>query len=372
MGSYRSWVVGLCLSIAACSDDDSGRSEEAVNAADASTFDGTKTADGGDSASDSGGKSESQSKASGGDSAKTTSGSGKMSEARNEDEDGKANESKEDGTSGDTKARPDTEAGSSSEGSSDKASGEPDDTATTTPPSDGDQFSLCSRAEGDCNKGLACQGPATGPLSPGRGFCSKICEADADCEGLAPEGTKYTCSTGAATNTCQIACAGPDDTGCPSGLTCVQTGRLRPGRVPAADRPDAGSADNGGSEGAAAGVFYCRHPFERSKTWGPCGDASHVCDTGLYCTSFWFGSVGHCTHSCETDANCEKPGSGATRSTCVTLVPGFGDNPAVKQCALDCSAATEDCPNGLTCIETRQPRSGDAGMEATSAPAWCR
>jgi hypothetical protein len=252
------------------------------------------------------------------------------------------------------------------EGSKDQPSAEGNNASTATPPTTGDQLSLCSRAEGDCNKGLACQSPAMGPFSPGRAYCSKICESDDDCSGLAPEGTKYTCSTGNGTHTCEIACEGADDKSCPSGLACTQTGRRR-----AAPSGDASNEDNA-ARGAAVTepVFHCRYPFEVSKTWGACGDASHVCDEGLYCAAFWFG-VGHCTHTCESDADCEKPSSGDTQPSCVTLVPAFGENPAVKQCALSCSAAAEDCPSGLACIQTRPTRPGSDDMESAPAQAWC-
>jgi hypothetical protein len=85
--------------------------------------------------------------------------------------------------------------------------------------------------------------------------------------------------------------------------------------------------------------------------------------------------VGHCTHNCESDADCEKPASGNTKATCRTVTPAFGATAAVKQCALDCVDAKDDCPNGLSCIESRQqraPRRADAGTDAPPAAAWCQ
>src|SRR6185312_9567861 len=124
------------------------------------------------------------------------------------------------------------------------------------------QLSVCSRAEGDCNKGLACQAPAT-LGSPGRGFCSKICESDEDCGGVSPEGSKYTCSTSNGTNTCELVCSGSEDTSCPSGLTCVQTGRRRaaPARRAAGGAGGEGTAGAGGSAAEQPqGEFRCRYP----------------------------------------------------------------------------------------------------------------
>ena len=235
----------------------------------------------------------------------------------------------------------------------------------------GDQLAVCSRTEGDCNQGLACHAPA-GPFSAGRGYCSKICREDADCAGLAPEGTHYTCSTGPGTSTCEVACSGADDKSCPSGLVCVQTGSRR--RPPAA--ADAGMPESTGDAGTARAsafepVFGCRHGFETSKIWGLCGDATHVCDEGLRCaTTFWFGA-GHCTRDCETDADCEKAESGSAKPTCATLVPAFGETPAVKQCTLSCAEAKDGCPTGLACFEGPQTRSME-GAEPMPAFAWCQ
>jgi len=242
-------------------------------------------------------------------------------------------------------------------------------------PTNGDQLSVCSQAEGDCNMGLACQAPAT-LGSPGRGFCSKICESDEDCGGVSPEGSKYTCSTGNGTNTCEVVCHGAEDSSCPAGLTCVQTGRRR--TAPPAWRTAAGAGGEGmagaGGTAAAQAEFRCRYPFEVSKIWGQCGDAAHECDQDLTCQGFWFGGVGHCTRGCEKDEDCAKPESGNTKPTCRTLVPAFGDTPAVKQCALSCADAKDDCPNGLACIEQRQPRAQarDGGTEQAPAVAWCQ
>jgi hypothetical protein len=118
-------------------------------------------------------------------------------------------------------------------------------------------------------------------------------------------------------------------------------------------------------------VFECRHAFETSKIWGPCGDATHVCGEGLRCAAtFWFGA-GHCTRDCETDADCEKAESGSAKPSCATLVPAFGDTPAVKQCALSCAEAKDGCPTGLTCFEGPQTRAME-GAEPAPAFAICQ
>lgn len=133
------------------------------------------------------------------------------------------------------------------------------------------------------------------------------------------------------------------------------------------------STGDGGAARAPAfePVFGCRHGFETSEIWGPCGDATHVCGEGLRCAAtFWFGA-GHCTKDCASDADCDKPESGSAKPTCATLVPAFGDTPAVKQCALSCAEAKDGCPNGLACFEGPQTR-GSEGAEPAPAFAWCQ
>jgi hypothetical protein len=354
MRSYSSWLVLLCLSVSACSDDDSSSSEEAASASDAATSD--KDNDKQNESDDDKGAGGRASGGAGG--SKAASGSGdEKSGSDASDGEGKPDDAKSDEAKGSDDKQGESSGGDAPQGESKTDDGQ----ATSAPPTTGDQLSLCTRAQGDCNRGLACQAPASSALSPGRGYCSKICESDADCSGLAPEGTQYTCSPGSGTKTCEIACSGADDSSCPSGLRCVQTGR----RLAAAESGDAGTPSSAFEE-----VFSCLYPFEVSKTWGQCGDSSHVCDEGLRCSGFWFGA-GHCTHSCESDADCEKPESGETKPTCVTLVPAIGDSAAVKQCALECSQAKDGCPNALACIEGRR-LPPEEGMESAPAPAWCQ
>jgi hypothetical protein len=279
------------------------------------------------------------------------------------------------GAAGNTGSSDQEDAGPAGEANGGKTAGEAGasgDSSSSTGasyPDDGNQLAVCARTEGDCNKGLACYAPAN-VLSPGRGYCSKLCDMDTDCAGVSPDAAKYTCTTGPGTHTCEIACSGAEDTtGCPSGLKCLQTaaamggGGPRRGGVPGA----AGMGGAGGSP-ASMGQFRCRYPFDTSALWGPCEDASHVCDNGLTC-SLSARRTGHCTRSCESDDDCkDKPSSGTSTPSCATLIPARGMTPATKQCVLDCSAAKDGCPTGTQCVDG--PRTG-MGMDAKPEYSRC-
>lgn len=392
MRRSASWLLWVGLSLAACSDDDNGQSEESVEAADASTDEDMKSAggSGGKKTSGSAGKAGSGSGGAGGSKSRSSSGSGEKAESSDaQGDDKKSDDAKEsapdgadgkpaegEGDEGEAPASSEPAPAADTSGTeSDTAETEPGKTeAPAAPATNGDQLAVCSMIEGDCNQGLACNAPA-GPFSPGRGFCSKICQQDEDCAGLAPEGTKYTCSSGAGTNSCEIACSGAEDSSCPSAMACVQTGvRRRPAAASDAGVRDGAVESDAGSpwEAAFEPLFHCRHRFEVSKIWGACGDAAHVCGEGLRCASaFWFGGAGHCTRGCESDADCAKPESGNAQPSCLTLVPAFGETPAVKQCVLSCSADTDGCPSGLSCFQGRQTRS-EMGSEPMPAFAYCQ
>jgi hypothetical protein len=245
-----------------------------------------------------------------------------------------------------------------------------DDTAMSLPVT-GDQLSLCTQADGDCNKGLSCGAPAN-IFSPGRGYCSKICTMDSDCSDVEPDAVKYTCTTGTGTKTCEVVCNGTDDTtSCPPALKCVRTGAAAPARGPARGAAGAGGAATAGAggSGANAGEFRCRYPFATSPVWGECGDNVHVCDKGLSCHGSTFDRPGYCAPSCDMDADCkDKPGSGSVSPTCATIQPARGMTKAVKACVLDCSSAKDGCPTGTMCVDG--PSTG-AGMNAKPEYARC-
>jgi hypothetical protein len=267
-------------------------------------------------------------------------------------------------TAGRNSSQNDEDAGPGTGGKAGRSGGAAGSGGTTSaaePPADGNQLGLCTMAEGDCNKGLACHAPANA-FSPGRGFCSKICESDMDCGGVEPSSAKYTCSTGAGTKTCELVCAGADDKSCPSGLSCVQTAAAMSGGGRGNGRgPAAGTGGAAGNDAGTPAQFRCRYPFQTSPTWGACGDGEHVCDKDLTCSSAGFGG-GHCQASCEMDADCkDKPSSGSITPSCATITPARGMTAAVKRCVLDCSMAKDGCPTGAMCVDG--PRMG-MGMNA--------
>src|SRR4029077_6523328 len=103
-------------------------------------------------------------------------------------------------------------------------------------------------AQGQCNKGLACYSPG----GTGRGFCSKVCSNDKDCESLEPTSAKYVCQTGVTTPVCEIPCKSATDTNtCPADMSCQQTGTTQ------------GSGGPGSGGGPTAGL-HCKYPSETS------------------------------------------------------------------------------------------------------------
>jgi hypothetical protein len=345
----------FALSVIACASDKNEKPQDdsMSNAKD----EGGKGSAGKSSSSDEAGKTSTSTGGKGGSPAKTT-----PNGSKNDEDAGPGA-----GGSGGTKA---------SQGAA-GSGGSPGNTGTTKPSEDGDQLALCSMAQGDCNKGLACHAPANA-LSPGRGFCSKICENDMDCSGVAPSSAKYTCATGAGTKTCELVCSGADDKSCPSGLSCVQTAAAVSGNNGNGGRnngrgPGAGTGGTGGAGGSNAGTpaqFRCRIPFDTSPTWGACGDGSHVCAKEQTCSSSGFGRAGHCEQSCEMDADCkDKPSSGSITPSCATITPARGMTAAVKRCVLDCSMAKDGCPTGGMCVDG--PRTG-MGMNAKPEYQRCQ
>jgi hypothetical protein len=246
---------------------------------------------------------------------------------------GKAGASSSSGTGGSSSSG---SGGTSSSGTAGSATGSGGTSGATDLPSDGNQLSLCTMAQGECNKGFACYA-ASSPFSAGRGFCSKVCTMDTDCDGLAPSSAKYTCTTGGGgTHVCEIACTGTDDTmSCPANMTCQQTAPMTQGTMAS---------------------YRCKYPLLTSAIWGPCGDGTHECEAMMTCagTATSPSRTGYCTSSCMMDSDCMKPGSGTVTPTCITVSTGGGRGgtmtPPTKLCGLDCAMAMDGCPDGETCV----------------------
>jgi hypothetical protein len=237
---------------------------------------------------------------------------------------------------------------------------------STNLPSDGNQLSLCSSAQGDCNKGYACYSPSTA-FSTGRGFCSKVCTMASDCDGLSSGDVKYMCPTGAGTHVCEIECTGTDDTkSCPADMTCQQT-----------------SAGGGGAAGQSMpAVYHCKYPLVESPIWGACSDGTHKCATDLTCTGLASTRGGYCSKACEMDSDCgDKPSSGTISPTCATITPARGMTKAVKLCVLSCLDAKDGCPDAWMCVAAPtigggrgmgMGGGGGMGGTGTAMPAYAR
>jgi hypothetical protein len=267
-------------------------------------------------------------------------------------------------------------------------------------PSDGNQLSLCSKAQGDCNKGLACSLSANA-LAESRNYCSKICETDDDCAGVTPSSAKYTCSTGGGTKMCQIACTGSDDKSCPESMLCMQTGvtveRAATGGSGGAAEPRAGAggANGGNGNGNANGngrsvvaVYHCNYPLITSPIWGPCQDGQHQCDKDAVCYGGAADRAGVCTKNCTMDGDCsEKPSSGSITPSCATIRPARGNMMESKLCVLSCLDMKDGCPDGTTCVDGPRTSMGpgnmtmgrgrgrgmaDAGSDSGSEPSYAR
>jgi hypothetical protein len=207
-------------------------------------------------------------------------------------------------------------------------------------PADGNQLSLCTAAQGQCNKGFACYSPPSNLGGTGRGFCSKLCSEDKDCEGLEPTSAKYVCQTGVTTPVCEIPCKSATDTNtCAAGMTCQQTGVSQ------------GSGSGAGSGGGTTPELHCKYPSETSGPWGPCGDGTHDCDAPLLCagTNSSPSGIGYCTKFCSSDHDCDPATSGSITPTCITVDPGSGMTMPTKICGLDCPNAKDGCPEHESC-----------------------
>jgi hypothetical protein len=310
---------------------------------------------------------------------------------------------KSDAGAADTSAKSDggaskSDAGSSDQGGSAADGGKSDsgNTSSSDLPNDGNQLALCSMAQGDCNKGLACSA-TTNALSTSRGYCSKICESDDDCAGVEPSASKYTCSTGNGTKVCEIACTGTDDTSCPDKLECVQTGvtveRAANGGSGGgmAPEPRAGAGGAGGRGSPFVPVYHCKYPLITSPLWGPCQDGQHQCDKDATCYGTGAGRAGVCTKSCTMDSDCsDKPSSGSITPSCATITPARGMTMETKLCVLSCLDAKDGCPDGTTCVDGPRAQTGgngrggmgtgrgpgmgmgNAGSGSTSEPSYAR
>jgi hypothetical protein len=189
----------------------------------------------------------------------------------------------------------------------------------TTPavPTDGNQFTACTK-DRDCNRNLGCYSPEAG------GFCSAVCERDEDCAALKPSG--FHCST---TGVCALTCMNAGDTAsCPPGMMCTAVG------------------------GGGGGELRCLYPTQmaepRGAAFAQCQGGGGSCMDGLMCAGAVMGNPGFCTHSCTPqDSDCSDvvPASGTISASCVP------QNPELGTCALDCEAMTDGCPDGMDCVE---------------------
>jgi hypothetical protein len=211
---------------------------------------------------------------------------------------------------------------------------------------DGNQLSVCTHAQGDCNKGFGC----TGYIPPGQGYCTKTCTMDADCMSLS--GAKYTCPAG---GLCVISCMGTmDTTSCPSGMTCEAVmgfgGGMTPTyrcKYPAA--PDAGMTM---TMGTVAEWGKCM------TTMGGASMPATTCEMGLTCVGVNVSPsrTGFCAKTCTMDTECStKPGSGSITPTCAP-----NGTRGAQACQLPCMPMGSGCPDMMTCT---------AG--ANGAPSYC-
>jgi hypothetical protein len=236
--------------------------------------------------------------------------------------------------------------GSGSGGSSASDAGSSGSSGGSTLPMDGNQLSVCTHVQGDCNKGLGC----TGYTPPGQGFCTKTCAMDADCMSLS--GAKYTCPAGA--GLCVISCMNAmDTTSCPSGMTCQAVAAFP------------------GGPGMGMPTFRCKYPSPpdagmmmtagTTPEWGKCTAMSmgtSACAMGLTCVgaNMSMSRTGFCSKTCTMDSECStKPGSGTIAPTCVP-----NGTRGAQTCALPCMPMGTGCPDMMTCV------AGTMG-----APSYC-
>jgi hypothetical protein len=191
-------------------------------------------------------------------------------------------------------------------------------------PDDGNQGSVCVD-DRDCNRDLGCYVAGF----EGQGFCSALCETEADCEAI--EGASYVCSM--LVGVCEVECEGEDDTqSCPEPMVCTNTG-FGPGQ--------------GGES------FRCKYPGDTA----PAEAAGLLelcslfvpCEEGLLCNPTGSAGNGFCTVACEAAENdCSELDDAAGDATpeCTNL-PGPAGG---ERCTLDCREAEDGCPGDMTCI----------------------
>jgi hypothetical protein len=194
-------------------------------------------------------------------------------------------------------------------------------------PMNGNQLAVCTHVQGDCNKGFGC----VSPNPPGQGYCSKTCMMAADCAGLAPSGSMYTCTAG---GLCQLGCMNAmDTTTCAAGMTCQAAGG-----------------------GGGMMSYRCKYPAPASDAgtmmagttveWGKCMRTTD-CAMGLTCVgaALSMSRTGFCSKTCMMNTDCStKPGTGTIAPTCVAA-----GGRAARSCALACGMGGSTCPDGMTC-----------------------
>jgi hypothetical protein len=176
-------------------------------------------------------------------------------------------------------------------------------------PMDGTQFAVCEN-DRDCDMGLGCYGAGAAT-----GYCSAECEGDEDCAAL---GANFGCGQ---SGLCAAECEGEQDSACPAHMRCTPVGE---------------------------DTFRCQYPPELTEEPPvPFGGCENDMDCGeLECLGSAMGGSGFCSRACTPEEpGCEDlmPASGSIQPTCVP------QNPQLGRCALDCEAAPDGCPEGLSC-----------------------
>jgi hypothetical protein len=207
----------------------------------------------------------------------------------------------------------------------------------------GEVGSPCTAEGDDCGPDRSCAQELTGgaafsiivdPLPAIHGYCSAMCDSNAEC---GERGVCFGRGLLGSGGECRRACA--STTECATGLECATAGDLMNPLLPNTCQPlpvpDLLAADEAGkhcTEDSECGDGYCQQAADNHG--GVCTGlciADENCGAGGVCVRGVYGSRGTCSEACETDADCQNDQRGWGCGPEKRCVPEADPLPAVGE-----------------------------------------